>query len=47
MANLSEKIVNNMWMTAIARLSMTLALPTLGFIFWLYAGWQGRKAQQV
>lgn len=43
MARISETIVNSMWMTAIARLSMTLALPTLGFIFWLYAGWQDEK----
>lgn len=43
MTNLSEKIVNSMWMTAIARLSMALALPTLSLIFWLYAGWQAEK----
>ncbi|WP_144223591.1 hypothetical protein [Mesorhizobium amorphae] len=43
MTNFSEKIVNSMWMTAVARLSMALALPTLSLIFWLYAGWQAEK----
>lgn len=34
-------------MTAAARLSMALALPTLSLIFWLYAGWQSEKLSKV
>ncbi|WP_379069402.1 hypothetical protein ACHMW4_03870 [Mesorhizobium sp. UC22_110] len=43
MANTSEKIVNSVVITMIARLSMTLAMPTLAFLFWLYTGWQDDK----
>lgn len=38
-----QKVVDSVIMTALARVSMVLALPTIGLIFWLYTGWQDNK----
>ncbi len=35
----SERIAHNVALTAVARVSMALALPTIGLIFWLYSSW--------
>ena len=43
MANTSEKIAGNVLLLAVARVSMALAMPTLGLLFWLYTGWQTDK----
>ena len=43
----SERVVNSMWVTAIARLSMASALPVLSLILWLYTGWQADKLDAV
>jgi len=43
MANTSEKIAGNVLLLAVARVSMALAMPTLGLLFWLYTGWQADK----
>lgn len=43
MANTSERIAGNVLLLAVARVSMALAMPTLGLLFWLYTGWQTDK----
>jgi len=43
MGQSAQKLVDSVIVTALARLSMLLALPTLGLIFWLYSNWQGDK----
>jgi hypothetical protein len=43
MANTSERIAGNVLLLAVARVSMALAMPTLGLLFWLYTGWQMDK----
>ena len=43
MANTSEKIAGNVLLLAVARVSMPLAMPALGLLFWLYTGWQADK----
>jgi len=39
----SQKIAENVLLLAVARVSMALALPTIGLIFWLYSGWQDKQ----
>lgn len=39
----SRKIVENVALIIVARLSMVLALPTIGVLFWLYSGWQDER----
>lgn len=36
----SERIAGNILLLAVARVSMALALPLLGTLFWLYSSWQ-------
>lgn len=43
MANTSERIASNMILLAVARVSMALALPTIGVLFWLYSSWQEER----
>lgn len=43
MANTSERIAGNIILLAVARVSMALALPTIGALFWLYSGWQDER----
>jgi hypothetical protein len=43
MANTSERIAGNMILLAVARVSMALALPTIGVLFWLYSSWQEER----
>ena len=43
----TQKVVDSVIVTALARLSMLLALPTIGFIFYLYSGWQENKLEAV
>ncbi|MEE9923764.1 MAG: hypothetical protein PBV01_10435 [Brucella anthropi] len=47
MQGASQKVVDSVIVTAISRLSMVLALPTIGLIFWLYSGWQDGKFEAV
>jgi len=39
----SERIAQNVVLLAVARVSMALALPTIGLIFWLYSSWQNAQ----
>lgn len=39
----SKKIAENVTLLIIARISMVLALPTIGLLFWLYSGWQDER----
>ncbi|PWJ81672.1 hypothetical protein C7441_110209 [Pseudaminobacter salicylatoxidans] len=43
MGQSAQKLIDSVIVTALARLSMLLALPTLGLIFWLCSNWQGDK----
>ena len=43
MGNASQKIAENVVLLAFARVSMALALPTIGVLFWLYSGWQDTR----
>jgi hypothetical protein len=43
MPNASQKIAENVLLLAIARVSMALALPTIGLLFWLYSQWQDTR----
>ncbi|MBN9243923.1 MAG: hypothetical protein J0I98_14120 [Mesorhizobium sp.] len=47
MANTSERIASNMILLAVARVSMALAMPTIGVIFWLYSGWQDTQLDKL
>lgn len=47
MGQSAQKLVDSVIVTALARLSMLLALPTLGLIFWLYSGWQDGKLETL
>mgnify|MGYP001086015184 CR=1 FL=1 len=39
----SKRIAENVTLLIIARISMVLALPTIGLLFWLYSGWQDER----
>jgi hypothetical protein len=39
----SKKIAENVTLLITARISMVLALPTIGLLFWLYSGWQDER----
>lgn len=41
--HVSQKINDSPVLMAIARLSMVLALPTIGALFYLYSGWQDTR----
>lgn len=43
MPNASQKIAENVLLLAFARVSMALALPTIGLLFWLYSQWQDTR----
>lgn len=43
----SQKIAENVLLLAVARVSMALALPTIGLIFWLYSGWQDKQMDSL
>lgn len=43
----SERIAGNVLLLAVARLSMALALPTLGLLFYLYSSWQDAQLDKV
>ncbi len=43
----AQRLVDSVIVTALARLSMLLALPTLGLIFWLYSGWQDERLEKL
>ncbi|TPM33746.1 hypothetical protein FJ955_03120 [Mesorhizobium sp. B2-2-2] len=43
MPNASQKIAENVVLLAFARVSMALALPTIGMLFWLYSQWQDTR----
>ena len=43
MPNASQKIAENVVLLAFARVSMALALPTVGMLFWLYSQWQDTR----
>ena len=43
----ARKIAENVIVLALARLSMLLAMPTIGLIFWLYTGWQEDKLSAI
>ncbi|MBZ9822360.1 hypothetical protein LB528_23290 [Mesorhizobium sp. CA4] len=47
MPNASQKIAENVLLLAIARVSMALALPTIGLLFWLYSQWQDTRLDAV
>lgn len=43
----SERIASNVLLLAVARLSMALALPTLGLLLWLYSSWQDAQLEML
>ena len=43
----SHTIAENVLLQAVARVSMALALPTIGILFWLYSGWQDDKLEAI
>ncbi|TPN26640.1 hypothetical protein FKO01_25545 [Mesorhizobium sp. B2-3-3] len=43
MSGNAQKIADNVLLLAIARVSMALALPTIGLLFWLYTQWQDTR----
>lgn len=43
----ARRITDSVIMTAIARLSMVLAIPTICLLAWLYQGWQDDKLDAV
>lgn len=43
----AKKIADSVILVALARLSMVLALPTIGLLFWLYHGWQEDKLETI
>lgn len=45
--NAPQKIAENVMLLAIARVSMALALPTIGMLFWLYSSWQDDKLNAI
>ena len=47
MGQSAQRLVDSVIVTALARLSMLLALPTLGLIFWLYSGWQDERLEKL
>lgn len=47
MPKASQKIADNVLLLAIARVSMVLALPTIGVLFWLYTQWQDTRLNSV
>ncbi|MBZ9986048.1 hypothetical protein LB572_02940 [Mesorhizobium sp. BH1-1-5] len=47
MPNASQKIAENVLLLAVARISMALALPTIGLLFWLYSSWQTDQLQTI
>lgn len=47
MGQSAQMLVDSVIVTALARLSMLLALPTLGLIFWLYSGWQEERLEKL
>lgn len=42
-ADATRKVADNVILVIAARLSMVLALPTIGFMAWLYHGWQEER----
>lgn len=47
MGQSAQRLVDSVIVTALARVSMLLALPTLGLIFWLYSGWQDERLEKL
>lgn len=47
MTNASRKITESVLLLAIARVSMALALPTIGVLFYLYSGWQDTRLEKL
>lgn len=47
MANGAQKIADNTLLLAIARVSMALALPTIGVLFYLYSQWQDTRLNSM
>jgi hypothetical protein len=47
MTNFAQKTVDNTLLLAVARVSMALALPTIGLLFWLYSNWQDTRLNSM
>jgi len=43
----ARKLAESVILLAIARISMVLALPTIGLLFWLYTNWQEDKLNTI
>lgn len=43
----AQNIAENVLLLAVARVSMALALPTIGLLFWLYSSWQADQLQTI